>query len=947
MVAQPPTAAPKRDEGERLELTQGTAEMAFLRLGLRDAGGIWACKSADELLTWLKEEYHNEKEIEAFRAKGDVNFKNYLNDRDEKVRCLHERLLDGASDFTAARLLVYDFAAFLRDRSKALPVVKRKNFVKKLRHKEGVLFYQFAARAALREPKHLLATSRFERELGRGQFGLTYKVHDKIEEQLYCIKALALGEMGRKELEVKNVTKPEDARAEFETMSFITHDSLVNVFCFGEEADIFWAQLECCEGGDLQQRLGPLAIGERGAIEESVLFRWMHECIAGLEAIHKANVMHRDIKPENILLTWYDDKKAQCKLADMGLACDVAATNAFDHRGFVGTEIYMAPEVLKGKQYSAHADIFSLGMVLFELTCCGACKFDNKASAEECEELFAKLPKGRGEALTVKALQHNKDVRCSSHELLEIAQSFQSKPGTSFVRGDYFAYIAIASPPFMLANGLAFAEQVKAIETRLRGDQDTWRISGRCPICLSDADSTVAGADLQACRTRVFVWCATGHGWESSAGHKALTLYDLVGKLKNVELLIVCQKYGAKRAAELAIRNDLVKTVVWFSADIHGNDGTDIFFLIIAPLLDIAKSRIPTTEELRKIVSDSGIKENDRFGVLGNESASYDEWLAGMASPSGWLHVKVQDKLLGLWTRELDSSLRSLKMFSCDISHAARLKLKLSTDAKTAGDDHLECVWIKSSSEKETQESRCRAVALDICETFTFSGQHSGPFQLVRRISSQQDIDAAEAMLPDMLHPRRVLLWVDLLCSGGLLPSDEEYAHSSLVTTLEGVAACSSSTFVLFTSDKGSENDLQAVVGEMGSVDDAEFDIGEEEGAQGVEAANKHADAITLSADDPSALENFDLLRGALEKCLTSVPIAALYLNDGGGIVVRFCISDVALLHRLAGLVLTGSCNGPLWISRSTLQPQPHPPFRLSRDAPFESPCFPLLMAPT
>ena len=79
---------------------------------------------------------------------------------------------------------------------------------------------------------------------------------------------------------------------------------------------------------------------------------------------------------------------------------------------------------------------------------------------------------------------------------------------------------------------------------------------------------------------------------------------------------------------------------------------------------------------------------------------------------------------------------------------------------------------------------------------------------------------------------------------------------------------------------------------------------------QGVEAASKHAEAITLTADNPSALENFDLLRDALEKCLTSVPIAAFYLNDSDGVVVRFCVSDVALLHRLAGLVLTGVLGG-------------------------------------
>ena len=900
---------------ERLELTQETAATAFNMLRLRDAGGIWACMSSDELLAWLKAEFHDEKDIEAFRAKGDVKFQKYLVDQDDKVQRFHELLLDGASDFTAARLLVFDFVKFLS--AKGLVMVKKKKFYTMLKCKQGISFFCLAARVVLRDPAHALRAFRFERELGRGAFGLVWKVCDKVEGQPYCIKVVALGEKTKRELEVSTITKLKDARAEFEMMNRIKHENFVNVLDFGEEADIFWYQLEFCEGGDLEKRLHHAQIKKRGPVEEPVLFRWMRECIAGLVAIHDAKIMHRDIKPENILLTMHDDMSAQCKLGDMGLACFVKVTSAFEIREFVGTKFYMAPEVLYDEGYSARADVFSLGMVLFELACCGAREFDNKASIEKYDELFGKLPDGRGKALTVKALQRNKRDRFSSYELLELAQSLdllelveglESEPTASFVRGDYFAYIAVASPPFLLANGIAFAKQLKFIEGRLQLEQDAWLKSGRCPVCLSDADSTVAGADLQACRSRVFVWCATGHGWESRAGTKALTLHDLVDTLKNVQLLIVCQKYGARSAAEYAITKDVVKTVVWISGDIHGHDGSDIFFTIIVPLLDIAKVHSPTTDVLRQVISESGVKTIGHYGVVGDESASYGEWLTRMASPSGWLHVKVQDGLLEQWTRELDSSLlRSLEVFSCDISQATRLKLILNTEADEAGDGHLKCVWVTGSSAKEeTRDSRCRAVALDVCESFTFSGQHSGPFQLIRRISNEQEIATVETMLPDLAHPRHVLLWVDLLCDGGLISTDEEYAHDLLVTTLESIAARTKRTVVIFTNDKDSVTDLEAIIEKLTADGDARFDIGEEEGVQGVEAANTHADAITLSADNPSALENFDLLRDALEKCLPSVPIAALYLNDGGGIVVRFCVSDVALLHRLAALVLTG-----------------------------------------
>ena len=878
MVVRPhDDAEPKRNnEEESLELTQNTAQTAFVRLGLKDAGGIWPCESAAELLVWLKSEC------------DDMG--------DEKVRRLHELLLDGASDFTAARLLAFDMQRVARS--------GRRKFCTMLKRKQGISFYRLAASAVLRDPTHTLGAFQFERELGRGSFGLTWKVRDK--DGHHCIKALALSEMTRRELEVKQKTKLNDARTEFERMSHIAHPNLVNVLDFGEDlaAQIVWAQLEFCDGGDLEKRLDSRQIEERGGVEESVAFRWMCECIAGLEAIHDAKVMHRDIKPENILLTVHEDKSARCKLADMGLACDVKATNVLDLSQFEGTPFYMAPEVLQKKQYSARADTFSLGMVIFELTCCGAHEFDNQTSPEKYVDMFDKLHESRGRTLAIKALRYKKEERLSSHELHKLAQSMVSQPETSYARGNYFAYIAIASPPFMLANGLAFAEQLKTFETRLRREQDVWLESNKCPICLSDADSVVAGADLRTCHARVFVWCATGHGWESRTGTHAIDFQNMVAMLDDcVKLLIICQRYGAQRAAKHAITRG-VQSVVWISGDIHGSEGADLFFTIIVPLLDRAMTSSPSTMLLEQVIVNSRMS-GISYGVMGNESVSYPKWCTAMSSPSGWLHVKVQDGLLGKWTR--DSSLRSLKVFSCDISVTTRLKLKLSAVANEAEDGQLKYVWITSSSKKEeTRDSRCRAVSLDVCESFAFSGQHAGPFQLIRRISNQQEIDKVEAMLPDMQHPRRVLLWVDLLSSGGLLQADDEYARSSLVTTLESVAARSSSTVVLFTSDSGSRCDLEAVVEELGSVEDAEFDIGEEEGVQDVEAANKHADAITLSADNPSALENFDLLRAALEKCLTSVPIAALYLNDDGGIVVRFCVSDVALLHRLAALVLTG-----------------------------------------
>ena len=160
------------------------------------------------------------------------------------------------------------------------------------------------------------------------------------------------------------------------------------------------------------------------------------------------------------------------KLTDMGLACAVTATKSRKSRSMAGTPMYMAPEVIAGETYSARADVFSLGMVLFELSCGGAYTFKS-ASAEQDEAMFAKLEDGRGKVLALKALRRKQEDRLSSYELFKLAQIVAREPAARFTRGNFFVYVSIASPPFLLANGLAFAKQFKEIEIRLRDEQDT------------------------------------------------------------------------------------------------------------------------------------------------------------------------------------------------------------------------------------------------------------------------------------------------------------------------------------------------------------------------------------------------------------------------------------------------------------------------------------------
>ena len=278
-------------------LTLATVEKAYRRLGLSEVGGVWSCTSSAEFITWLEQVCRNLKEEVVIRERGDEALQTYLTARNVKVGNAHKVLIGGLKEFTAANLLVIDFSEFLNTRTIAVGLKKRIHETV-LCGQQGLSFYCLAARAVMEDPAHALKPLRFESELGRGSFGLTWKVHDRRNSQVSCVKVVALSETARREYKVKYVTRVEDAEAEFARMRRVCHENVVNLFEFGFTAtppEASWAQMELCPG-DLAKRFSKSVVAKLSLDEETV-FRWMCECTAGLEALHETfGVMHRDIK---------------------------------------------------------------------------------------------------------------------------------------------------------------------------------------------------------------------------------------------------------------------------------------------------------------------------------------------------------------------------------------------------------------------------------------------------------------------------------------------------------------------------------------------------------------------------------------------------------------------------------------------------------------------------
>ena len=129
---------------------------------------------------------------------------------------------------------------------------------------------------------------------------------------------------------------------------------------FEEQHEIFLV-MEYVEGQSLRERMHePLSVDEFLAIAV--------QCASGLDAAHRGGIQHRDIKPENILLT----KNEQVKILDFGVArrlpgdADGTTLDSLTNDGFLGTVIYMAPEIVEQKPSDDRADIFSLGVVFYE-----------------------------------------------------------------------------------------------------------------------------------------------------------------------------------------------------------------------------------------------------------------------------------------------------------------------------------------------------------------------------------------------------------------------------------------------------------------------------------------------------------------------------------------------------------------------------------------------------
>ena len=190
-------------------------------------------------------------------------------------------------------------------------------------------------------------------ELASGASGTVYRALQEDLGRVVAVKVLAAGLFGEAETLARFVR-------EAKLQARLSHPSLLGLFDAGVEAGHPYLVVEYVEGGSLRDRLARsprLPPSEAVRIGESIA--------RGLAHAHAAGIAHRDLKPENVLLT----ADGQVKVADFGLAKVVTGSQTFQSASglVLGTPGYLAPEVMDGRPATAAADLYALGVILFEM----------------------------------------------------------------------------------------------------------------------------------------------------------------------------------------------------------------------------------------------------------------------------------------------------------------------------------------------------------------------------------------------------------------------------------------------------------------------------------------------------------------------------------------------------------------------------------------------------
>ena len=188
----------------------------------------------------------------------------------------------------------------------------------------------------------------FQEIIGVGSFGKVYKAQN-VRGDFFAIKSI----------DFPNEKILEYIKQEIEIMKSIHDENIVYLHEVYQTPSKIFLIMEYCEGGDAEKYLNV-----HGPFHQNTVKRLSKSLLQGLIALERMKIMHRDIKLSNLYLTDSNITKAKIKIGDFGFAKFIRNKIAMSQ---IGTPLYMAPEVFNSCPYNFKADVWSLGMAIYEM----------------------------------------------------------------------------------------------------------------------------------------------------------------------------------------------------------------------------------------------------------------------------------------------------------------------------------------------------------------------------------------------------------------------------------------------------------------------------------------------------------------------------------------------------------------------------------------------------
>ncbi len=259
-------------------------------------------------------------------------------------------------------------------------------------------------------------------ELGRGSMGIVYRGFDPMIRRTVAIKTMLPEGLSPQEFQEYKTRFQREAMA----AGILAHPNIITVYDFGEDNGVLYLAMEFLQGTSLEKM-----VQEQGVLPMETILPIYEQICSALDHAHRNKVVHRDIKPANIMIL----ENGLVKVTDFGIA-KMMAMGMTQAGQILGTPNYMSPEQVKGRQIDGRSDIFSLGVILYELVT-GEKPFGGQNITTVIykiinenpippRELDATIPAGMSYVIS-KALAKNPDERYQTcHELAEDLKNYRN-----------------------------------------------------------------------------------------------------------------------------------------------------------------------------------------------------------------------------------------------------------------------------------------------------------------------------------------------------------------------------------------------------------------------------------------------------------------------------------------------------------------------------------------